>query len=132
MTDKILVVDDNDLDQQIFRDLLESAGYFVDTVNSGEEALKTLKERLDDYKLVILDMFMPGMSGQETLRHIRKLKRELKVMIVSAYLTDITNKVMLGLGARHCLKKPVDRDVLLGAVSDLTEEKSEVNQEASL
>lgn len=119
MTEKILVIDDNQLERQLLQDMLESAGHSVITISSGEKGLKLLGEKEGDFKLILLDLFMPKMSGQETLRSIRKMDRSLKVIIVSAYLTDVTTRVMLGLGALACLKKPIDRELLLKTVEEV-------------
>lgn len=83
MKEKILLIDDDDSIQLFFRDELEEAGYEVHSAFSGEEALKWLKIFTPD--LIILDIKMPGEDGRDTLREIKQINKEQKVVLCSAY-----------------------------------------------
>lgn len=72
---KILVVDDEEDITELVKKLLKSEGFDVVTANSGKEALALLESTTPD--LIFLDLFMPGMSGWDVLREIRK-REELK------------------------------------------------------
>lgn len=70
---KILLVEDNEADRDIAKDLLESFDYSVDCVASGEEALTTCG--VIQYVAVLMDLTLPGMDGFECTRQLRELNR---------------------------------------------------------
>jgi DNA-binding response OmpR family regulator len=80
---KILIVDDEPNLRELYRGELAEAGYDVETVSTGEEALAVIEEAGPD--LVTLDVRMPGMGGIETLREIRELSPGLPVIMLTAY-----------------------------------------------
>jgi CheY-like chemotaxis protein len=82
-TKKILVVDDEESIQLIFRDELETAGYEVHSAMTGEEALAMVPDIGPD--LVILDIHMPGINGIEVLRRLKEADPDLPVILSSAY-----------------------------------------------
>ena len=80
---KILLVDDEDGIQLLYREEFEDEGYLVDSAINGEEALKIFKDNPPD--LVILDINMPGMNGIEVLRQMKEMNAELPIILSSAY-----------------------------------------------
>ncbi len=80
---KILLVDDEEGIQLLYREEFESEGYRVESAMNGEEALEKFKAVTPD--LVILDINMPGMSGIEVLRQMKEINSELPVILCSAY-----------------------------------------------
>jgi two-component system, response regulator, stage 0 sporulation protein F len=80
---KILLVDDEEGIQMLYREELEDEGYEVISAYTGEEGLKKFNEESPD--LVILDIQMPGMNGIETLRQMKMKNPELPVILSSAY-----------------------------------------------
>ncbi len=70
MSERILVIDDEEVVRMSFTLALEDAGFRVDTAESGEKGLQMKKDA--EYDLIFLDLKMPGMNGVETLRQIRK------------------------------------------------------------
>ena len=80
---KILLVDDEDGIQLLYREEFEEEGYLVDSAINGEEALRKFKAAQPD--LVILDINMPGMNGIEVLRQMKEINAELPVILSSAY-----------------------------------------------
>jgi CheY-like chemotaxis protein len=80
---KILLVDDEEGIQMLYREELEDEGYEVISAYTGEEGLQKFKE--DSPDLVILDIQMPGMNGIETLRQMKMNNPELPVILSSAY-----------------------------------------------
>jgi PAS domain S-box-containing protein len=81
----VLVVDDEQMVARVAQLTLERAGYRVVVAESGAEALEALERREVEIGLVLLDLKMPGMSGQETLARIRGLRPGLKVVLLTAY-----------------------------------------------
>jgi len=80
---KILLVDDEDGIQMLYREELQDAGYAVVSAYTGEEGLEKVKSESPD--LVILDIQMPGMNGIETLRQMKMDNPDLPIILSSAY-----------------------------------------------
>lgn len=80
---KILLVDDEEGIQMLYREELEDDGYEVISAYTGEEGIRKFKEESPD--LVILDIQMPGMNGIETLRQMKMENPSLPVILSSAY-----------------------------------------------
>ncbi len=82
-TATILVVDDEEHIRLLFKEELEDEGYSVDLASNGLEALEKLKSSA--YSLIVLDIKMPGMDGIQTLGEIKKINKDLPVILCSAY-----------------------------------------------
>jgi CheY-like chemotaxis protein len=67
---RVLLVEDNEINQQVAQEILESAGLIVSLANNGEEGVKAVKEK--DYDVVLMDIQMPVMNGYEATKAIRK------------------------------------------------------------
>ncbi len=101
----ILVVDDESQLRDIASQMLESIGYTVDSVRSGELAIKFLKNNPVD--LVVLDMLMePGINGYQTYKEILKLYPKQKAVIVSGFSESEDVKATIRLGAGAFINKP--------------------------
>ena len=121
-TGDLLVVDDQMGVRRLISEALLDAGYLVDQAVDGREALDLLKEK--KYQLIILDVKMPGMSGLETLREIRKIDRDVPVVLMTAYeeldLLEEADK----LGVAHFLCKPFDLNELRSLARQYTQVSS--------
>ncbi len=103
--EKILVVDDEAVLRELANTLLQSLGYTVFCVASGELAVEYLKEERVD--LVLLDMIMdPGINGLETYRQIRSRKPLQKAIVVSGFAESDAVRAVQALGAKRFIKKP--------------------------
>ncbi len=80
---RILLVDDEDGIQMLYREEFEDEGYVVDSAVNGEEALTMFRANPPD--LVVLDINMPGMNGIEVLRQMKEMRASLPVILSSAY-----------------------------------------------
>ena len=80
---RILLVDDEEGIQLLYREEFEEEGFEVATAYNGEEALEQFSQELPD--LVILDINMPGMNGIEVLRRMKEINPNLPVILSSAY-----------------------------------------------
>lgn len=107
----ILIIDDDAAIGDLEQEVLEREGYAVQRAYSGTEALLLLKEHRPD--LVLLDLMLPGLSGEEVLSRIQ----DIPVIVVSAR-TAVQDKVGLLLGgAADYLTKPFDTKELLARVA---------------
>ena len=108
----ILIVDDNRDFRNGTSRWLGGLGYTVLEAGSGVEALKALEERREDVALVLLDMIMKGMNGDESFRKMREMVPELAVIISTGYSLDNTSRRVLDEGARDFIQKPFDYNLL--------------------
>ncbi len=114
-TEKVLVVDDDDIQREVSTQLLKKLGYKVNTVTSGEQAVEFLKETPQD--IIILDMIMsPGIDGTETYRQILETNPQQKAIIVSGFSESkrVVEAQKLGVGA--FVKKPFTKSTIAAAV----------------
>ena len=103
--ESILVVDDVEQQRQIASGMLETLGYSVTSLSSGEKAVEYMKNHSAD--LLILDMIMdPGIDGLETYRRISKLRPDQKAIIASGFSETKSVKEVQKLGAGQYIKKP--------------------------
>ncbi len=109
---QVLLVDDNELNQQVGRDLLAAAGAQVAVAENGQVALEMLAQR--DYQLVLMDMQMPVMDGLTATRHIRANPRwrELPVLAMTTNAMASDREQCLAAGMNAHLAKPIDPDEL--------------------
>ncbi|MGD8368224.1 MAG: response regulator, partial [Desulfobacterales bacterium] len=117
----ILVVDD----ERIIRDSLKAwlgdeEGFSVDTAESGEAALAKLEA--GEYRLMLLDIKMPGMDGVEVLKRATEMQPELLVVMMTAYATVETAVEAMKTGALDYLIKPFDPEVLIPRVRNIFSE----------
>lgn len=103
---KILVVDDERFITWSLKQHLEREGYEVSTAESGEEALEVFKAEIPD--IILLDIHLPGISGFETLEAIRKINKEVIVIIITAHGDIETAVSAIKLGAYDFVEKPFD------------------------
>jgi len=81
----VLLVDDEQGVVDVCSEMIESLGYCVKAVTSGEKAIELIRDNKTDIDLVILDIVMPGMNGFETYEQIKSIAPDIKVLISSGY-----------------------------------------------
>ncbi|MCQ2496963.1 MAG: response regulator [Lachnospiraceae bacterium] len=120
---RLLVVDDNFYNRKVFRSLLEPLLIQVDDVESGAEALEMIEIR--DYDLILMDLRMPDMSGEEALRAIREENPgfNVPVVVVTADAMLGTKEKMLQAGFDDFVTKPVNMDRLKGVLTAFVPDK---------
>jgi len=114
---KILVVDDEERQREIYRDILQGEGYKAETAGSGESALKTLEHTR--YDLVITDLNMAGMTGLQLLSEIVMDDPTVAVIMITGYPSIQSAVEATRKGVYQYLEKPVDRDTLLEVVDEV-------------
>jgi len=122
----LLVVDDDELNREIYRRNLEAAGHRVTVAPSGAQALHRLEEAVPD--LIILDVHMPGMDGFEVCRRIRSQPplADVPVLFITAkYHDDVSMAQGLALGANDYLAKPFNAAELVARVASVASQGSE-------
>jgi adenylate cyclase len=113
----ILITDDDPLNREVLRRMLEHHGHRVYEATDGHEALRLLEER--SFDLLLLDILMPGLNGFQVLQRLREQGRlrRTSVIVISA-LAEVHNSVRcLEEGAEDYLSKPVDRVLLRARIN---------------
>ncbi|PKN61647.1 MAG: response regulator [Deltaproteobacteria bacterium HGW-Deltaproteobacteria-15] len=116
---KVLMVDDEEQFRSTTSKILTRKGYETTMAASGEEAIEALKKSKQD--VVILDMKMPGMDGNQTLAELRKIDPDLPVIMLTGHGTLDSAKMSLKRGAFDYLSKPCDIDLLASKINDAYE-----------
>lgn len=114
---KILIVDDEQDVRNLFKEQLTEGGFKVEIATDGKDCL--LKLRAGKYDLVLMDMFMPGMSGRETFEQIvndEKLKTTKVAFLTVADLGEKGRKELEYLGAVDYINKPIGAEELIARV----------------
>lgn len=114
---RIIVVEDNVINQEVVRVMLESMAAQVTCVTSGEEALERVK--IEAFDLAFVDIQMPGMDGLELSQRIRQLASpvsNLPLIALTAHATTIQQERCRAAGMNDYLSKPVSRDGLAAMV----------------
>jgi DNA-binding NtrC family response regulator len=105
--DMILIVDDDKTVRDFLQRYLLQKGFGqVLSASSGEEAVKKVED--EDIKLVFLDVKMPGMSGIDVLRQIKKIKKEVGVIMITGYPEEDVTQEAIKEGAYDYIIKPFD------------------------
>ena len=122
----ILVVDDEERQREIYRDILEGEDYHVEIAPSGEAARRRVEQRRFD--LVITDMNMPGMSGLQLLSDIVQRDPTVAVVVITGYSTIESAIEATKKGVYAYLEKPVERERLLSVVEEIFARLSALRQ----
>ena len=102
---RILIVDDEPGIRQSLKGVFDDEGFATETVSSGEECLKKIEQDL--YDLVLLDIWLPGIDGLETLRRLREISPRTHVIMISGHATIATAVSATKLGAYDFIEKPL-------------------------
>ncbi|MCP4669881.1 MAG: response regulator [Desulfobacula sp.] len=115
----ILLVDDEKGVIEVCSEMLKNLGYRVKAVTDGRKAIDILKANDLKIDLVILDMVMPGINGQQTFEKIRTINPDLKVLVCSGYTKEDQIQKMIEIGCNGYILKPFD-------VAELSEKLNKV------
>jgi two-component system, cell cycle response regulator DivK len=117
--ERILVVEDNETNMKLFRDVLQVSGYSTLEATTGEDAVELA--RTLDPALVLMDVQLPGVDGLQALGQLRQDERtsSIPVLAVTAQAMSGDRDRFLGAGFDGYLSKPVDVAELLLAVREL-------------
>jgi len=120
---KLLLVDDEDDFRRATATTLGRRGFTVIEAANGEEALMAIRRECPD--IVVLDLKMPGMSGIETLQHIREIEASLPVIILTGHGDYEAAMASIKLKVVDFIQKPVDVDRLSQRIRNLLARKSD-------
>jgi len=108
---RILAVDDESIILDSFRKILAVAGFSIDTVEKGQEALGLVMKR--DYDFVFTDLKMPEMDGLEVTKAVKHLRPDIDVIVITGYASIETAVETMKYGAMDYVQKPFTEDELI-------------------
>ena len=110
---RVLIVDDENIVRELIKGVLVEEGIEVLKAVDGYEAIKIFNEHSEDIDLVILDMIMPGIKGDEVLRELRQIRSNIKIIISSGYMSEDQREKLRKYKVDGFLDKPYkDKDVI--------------------
>ena len=118
-TETILLAEDEQDVREVAREFLESGGYTVIEARDGAEALKRVEKYEDAIDLLVTDMVMPGMTGQELSTRLLESRPEIRVLYMSGYSERAAVDSARGDSSMRLLSKPFSRWALLRAVHEI-------------
>src|SRR5512141_1512257 len=116
---RVLLVEDDDDNRELMAEVLQSCGYEVMSVSSGQEGLRALSEHSID--VVVTDVGMPGMGGLEMARAAKEIAPRVPVVVVTGWAERDDIARARGRDVDAVLIKPVDPDTLSQAVTDVAQ-----------
>ncbi|MGD9823546.1 ATP-binding protein [Desulfobacter sp.] len=115
-TERILLIDDESSIAQMGKTVLQKYGYRVSAFTSSIEALKAFEEDPASFDLLLTDMTMPDMTGDILVRHIKRIRDDIPVIICTGFSENISNGNYADKGADEFLMKPVGIHKLISAI----------------
>ena len=115
----VLLVDDEDSVREVAASMLESFGFEVLAAGNGREAVQVFRENADRVVAVLLDLTMPQMDGEQTFRELRRLRSDLKVVLMSGFNEQEAVDHFIGKNLAAFVQKPFDVGTLRRTLQQL-------------
>jgi PAS domain S-box-containing protein len=131
-TGTILIVDDEDLVRSLARRMAEHAGFSVITASGGREAIRLYRQHYAEIRCVLLDLTMPDLDGLETLRELRRIRPEVRVVVSSGYNEETVAERFAGQIVAGFLRKPYQSATIIAALRNALETETAVTRPTPL
>jgi two-component system cell cycle sensor histidine kinase/response regulator CckA len=118
----IFVVDDEKDIRSFIKEVLQSSGYRVLLAANGDQAVEVYKKRGRDIALVILDMVMPGMAGEEAFLKMKEINPHILALLSTGYSQDRRVSEILNKGVKGFIQKPYDFNRLLAKLRQILDQ----------
>ena len=122
-SETILLVEDEDIVRELSRQVLESSGYKIIEASSGAAAIGIVNDAAASIDLLMTDVVMPGMSGQELAQRLAAIRPGLRVLFTSGYLDEPMSLLDSSGQDRHFIQKPFSFDQLVSKVRSILDTK---------
>lgn len=117
--ESILVVDDEQMALTLIERILTVAGYRVITAQSGFECLDIFRQRPYGFHLVLLDLTMPFMDGEETFRRLREIRTDVPVVLCTGFIHQERLERLMTAGLTGFLRKPLPPDEIVSLIRSM-------------
>ena len=121
MTDKILIVDDEQDFLDVISDRLTARDMNVSTASSAKDAIQQIDE--DSFDAVVLDLMMPEMDGLEALKIMKEKNPDLQIILLTGHATVEKGIQAMKLGAMDLIEKPADLSTIVERIKQAKAEK---------
>jgi PAS domain S-box-containing protein len=124
---RVLLVEDNEINQQVAREILQGAGLMVTVANNGQEGVDAARQ--NPYDVILMDIQMPVMDGYAAAREIRNLKSEIRrvpIIAMTAHAMAGDEQKSLAAGMNDHVTKPIDPGQLFAALQKWIKPKVEI------
>ncbi len=112
----VLLVDDEQMTLALVARILGEAGYQVTTAQSGFECLDHVRRRPYEFDLILLDLTMPFMDGEETFNRLRELRPDVAVLMCTGFIQQERLERLMATGLAGFLRKPLSPDEIVDHV----------------
>ena len=114
------MVDDEEPVRIIAAGMMKSIGASVHMVGDGQSAIDAVRANPAEFHVVLLDLLMPELSGEQTLKVLRSVRPDLRVLVISGFSeTDVMQRLAHDQGPFKFLHKPFTRTTLIAALREL-------------
>lgn len=115
----IMIIDDENDIREVLGHFLQENGFRVSAFQNGKEAIENVTEVKPD--LILVDLIMPLVDGFEFIRRIHKAYPQYPIVVLSGYIEKETEDLIMTIGAKGFIKKPVVYAGLITAIQKMTE-----------
>jgi signal transduction histidine kinase len=105
---KILLVEDNKINQMITKRMLENRGMSCKILDNGEDCITILKQNKEQFDLVLMDVHLPGINGTIATQHIREFNSQIPIIALTAISLNENREMLLSYGMTDVLTKPFE------------------------
>jgi DNA-binding NtrC family response regulator len=132
MRERVLIAEDNDDMRDLLQEVLEDAGYETIVAANGRQSLAHIEKESEVIDLVITDVRMPEMTGDELLVNVRELRAEAPVIVITAFGSVEQAVEMVKAGAYQYMTKPFENRDILRLVEEALERSAAQREQARL
>jgi CheY-like chemotaxis protein len=125
---KLLLVEDNEINQEVASTMLQKVGIEVSIANNGEEAVEKYKAQQEWYDLILMDLQMPIMSGYDATKLIREFDKEIPIVALTAAAMVEDKQKVIEAGMNDHLSKPINSDELYGVITKYCQKREYVEK----
>jgi two-component system, cell cycle sensor histidine kinase and response regulator CckA len=118
----VLLIEDEEAVRFVMLEMLKTFGLTPESAPDGEAGIALFRKNPGAFRLVLMDMLMPGLNGEQTLAGLRAIRPTIDVLLMSGYSEGDILRRLAGLGKLTFLAKPFTRDTLERKLRELLED----------